>query len=96
LTDYLGHIHDLHLLESALAALPSGTLSEEALSAVRACAGCSAEAATAEALRLGSRLYGDKPGMFADCVAGWWMLWRDEPPRADTTIEQDGEGTQHE
>ncbi len=80
LTDCLGHVHDLDLVEAALAALPQGSLSEETISAVEACADHSAESAAAEALRLGARLYGDKPDNFAGAVAGWWKLWRDEPP----------------
>jgi CHAD domain-containing protein len=96
LTDYLGRVHDLHVLERALAALPPGAVSDEALSAVRSRADRSAETAAAGALRLGARLYGDKPRMFADRVAGWWMLWRDEPSRRDGVVEQNGEGTKHE
>ena len=54
------------------------------------------EEAACEALCLGARLYGDKPGRFADRIAGWWTLWRDEPPCKDDPVEQDGEGAQHE
>ena len=96
LTDCLGHVHDLELLETALAALPSGAVSDEALCAVRTRAARSAEEAACEALCLGARLYGDKPGRFADRIAGWWTLWRDEPPCKDDPVEQDGEGAQHE
>ncbi len=96
LTDCLGRVHDLHLITTALAALAPGTVSDEALSAVRTCADRSAEAAAAEALQLGSRLYDGKPGSFADRVAGWWILWRDEPSRRNDIAGQDGEGSKHE
>ena len=90
LTDCLGYVHDLHLVETALAAPPSGVVSADALSHVKACAERSAEKAASDALRLGARLYGDKPGNFAAGVAGWWTLWRDE------TIERNDEGARHE
>ncbi len=96
LTDCLGHMHDVCLVETALAALPPGTLSEEALSAVKASAARSVEAAASGALSLGARIYSDKPGGFAARVAGWWAVWRDEPSRVDNVVEQDGEGVRHE
>ena len=90
LTDCLGHVHDLELVETALASLPPGTVSCEALSAVRARAKHSAETAAAGALRLGSRLYGAAPDDFADGVARWWKLWRGDASRMDGAVEQVG------
>ncbi len=90
LTDFLGLIHDLHLVETVLAALPPEVVPVEALSVVQAAAARSGETAAADALRLGARLYGDKPGGFADRVAGWWRFWREEPCPETTLLNGPG------
>ncbi len=96
LTDLLGQIHDLDLVEKALAALPSGPVADKALNPVRGRAKQSAETAAAEARRLGARLYGDTPEEFVEKVTRWWRLWRSEPCRANGTAQQDSEGKKHD
>ena len=97
LTDYLGRIHDLHLLEAALSRLAPGTVPDDARAAVQTAAARAAAVSAEEALRLGARLYGGKPGLFAGAMAGWWKRWRGE--RAGSTCAAEttrDEGKQHE
>jgi len=96
LTDCLGRLHDLDLVEKALAGLPSGAVPEEALAAVRAGMRQSADTAYVEALRLGARLYGNPPEEFAGNITEWWRLWRDEAAPKDRAVKRNGQGKKHE
>ncbi len=77
LSDLLGDDHDLDVLETLLAQEPEH-LDELHRRMIHGMIAQQHEALRVPALRLGQRLYADRPGAVSRRLQAWWTVWREE------------------
>ncbi|HEU4625323.1 MAG TPA: CHAD domain-containing protein [Steroidobacteraceae bacterium] len=82
LTDYLGDEHDFSVLREAVLAHRAAFRDAATLDAVLALIDRCQSQLREKALLLGSRLYQEKPRVFADRISEYWRNWRDEKSAA--------------
>jgi CHAD domain-containing protein len=80
LSDHLGDDHDVAVLREWAQAHPAAAGGTAGLEAFNAAAERRREELQREAVELGGRLYGERPGAFVRRLESYWRAWRSAPP----------------